>query len=60
MHSYPAGSFATEGAHNWLEHTDVGCDTPHNVSLQMEGFAISGLSNRIKKTQHGACCFPIL
>jgi hypothetical protein len=55
MHTYPAGSFASEGARNWLEHTEVGCDTAQNVALQMEGFAVSGLSKRFKKTQDGAC-----
>ncbi len=60
MHSYPAGSYATEGAAKWLQHTDVGGDTAHNVALQMEGFAVSGLSKRIKKTEHGVYWFLIL
>lgn len=55
MHSYPAGAFATEGAQKWLAHTEVGCDTPENVAVQMEGFAVSGISKRLKKTQCGAC-----
>jgi hypothetical protein len=59
MHTYSAGSFATEGARNWLEHTEVGCDTAQNMALQMEGFAVSGLSKRFKKT-HGACQFLII
>jgi hypothetical protein len=60
MHSYPAGSFATEGAAKWLHYTEVGGETAHNVALQMEGYAVSGLSKRIKQTQHGARWFLIL
>ena len=59
MHTYPAGAYASDEARNWLERTDVGCDTAENVAVQMEGFAVSGLSKRVKKIRDGAHWFPI-
>ena len=53
MHTYSAGSFASEGARNWLEHSLVGQNAPQNVALQMEGFTVSGCNDGIKKTQDG-------
>lgn len=60
MHSYSSGSFASERARNWLKRMEVGCDTPENVALRMEGFAVSGLNERVKKTQDCACWFLTL
>ncbi len=52
MHTYSAGSFASEGVRNWLEHSKVGQCTPHDMAMQMEGFTVSGCGNSIK-TQDG-------
>lgn len=59
MHTYPAGSFSSEGAANWLEHSMIGQSTPSDVALKMEGFTISGCGNGIKKTQDGMYQFLI-
>ncbi|KAN0111299.1 hypothetical protein V8E52_008674 [Russula decolorans] len=54
MHTYSAGAYASDGARNWLEHAEVGCDTAENIAMQMEVFAVSGISKRIKRTRDGA------
>jgi len=52
-HSYPSGTFATEGACRWLEHVEIRHTTPHNAALQLEGFSVSGLGAAVKKRNEG-------
>jgi hypothetical protein len=51
VHSYAPGSFATEGAQNWVQNAEIGNDTPDNIAMQLEGFTASGCNKRVQKTQ---------
>ena len=60
-HLYSPGCFVTEGAQKWLESAEVGNDLPDNISMQLEGFIISGCAewvNKRKKTKEGWYCIP--
>jgi hypothetical protein len=41
----------TEGVEKWLEHARIGCNTPKNISIQLEGFVTSGCSKQMEETQ---------
>jgi len=56
-HTYSPGSFATKGASNWLANAEIGHNTVHNASLQMEGFNVSGCSTRVNNTNEGMYWF---
>ena len=60
MHTYSSGSFASEGVHKWIKHTQIKSDTAENVAMQMEGFAVLCLSKCIKTKQNGVYQISIL
>ncbi len=59
-HSYSCGSFATEGAQNWLENSDVGHSVMNLAAMQMEAFMVSGCNKRVNTLKGGMCCIHIL
>jgi hypothetical protein len=48
MHEYALGSYASDGAHKWLQYSKVGLTTPSKIAMQMQGFVVSGCCQGIE------------
>ena len=55
-HSYACGSFATEGARNWLENSDIGHTEMSLAAMQMEAFTVAGCNKRVNTHKDGMYC----
>ena len=52
-HTYAPGSFVTEKASQWLANAEIGHNTIHNASYQMEAFTVSGCGTRVNNVNEG-------
>src|SRR5713226_7958253 len=53
QHTYFCGSFATEGAQNWLENSNIGHTKLDLATLQMEVFVIAGCNKCVNTLKEG-------
>ena len=51
----------TERAQKWLQHAEIGRNTPHEAAMQLEAFSVAGFAERIeKKTKESKYYFLIV
>jgi hypothetical protein len=51
----------TGHAQKWLQHAEIGRNTPHEAAMQLEAFTVAGFAERIeKKTKESKYYFLIV
>jgi hypothetical protein len=59
-HRYSCGSFATKGAQNWLENSDIGHNELNLAAMQMEAFTVAGCNKQVNTLKKGMYCVRFL